>query len=43
MRRAIEMAAGIDATATATETGAEPDEGSADAGRPPIERAETRA
>jgi anthranilate synthase component 1 len=43
MRRAIEMAAGIDATANATETGAEPDEGSADAGRPPIERAETRA
>jgi anthranilate synthase component 1 len=43
MRRAIEMAAGIDATATATETEAEPDEGSADAGRPPIERAETRA
>jgi anthranilate synthase component 1 len=43
MRRAIEMAAGIDATATATATGAEPDEGSADAGRPPIERAETRA
>jgi anthranilate synthase component 1 len=43
MRRAIEMAAGIDATATATATGAEPDEALPDAKRPPIERAETRA
>jgi anthranilate synthase component 1 len=42
MRRAIEMAAGMDPSATGA-AGAGSEEGSVDAERPPIERAETRA
>jgi anthranilate synthase component 1 len=42
MRRAIEMAAGMDPSATGA-AGAGSEDGSVDAERPPIERAETRA